>query len=151
MIGKSIRARAPAASSPGVRHVMQAVLQRDTAAEVLLCHALRAGGFRFRTDCRPEPNVRCKADIVFLRAKVCIFVDGCFWHRCPTHFRVPKTNRTWWNEKVQETADRDRRQTRILRRNGWRVMRIWEHELTNAKIPSVVKMIRGKLGTSIRV
>ncbi|MBI3462752.1 MAG: DNA mismatch endonuclease Vsr [Planctomycetes bacterium] len=129
---------------------MQAVLQRDTAAEVRLCRALRAAGLRFRTDCRPEPNVRCKADIVFRREKVCIFIDGCFWHRCSTHFHLPKTNSAWWDEKVQATVDRDRRQTRLLRRNGWTVMRVWEHELTQAKMPSVVTRVRQKLRRSNR-
>src|SRR5947209_7638968 len=107
---KCIRSRAPAASSPAVRRAMQAVKRHDTAAEVLLRRRLYAAGLRFRKEISPEPELRCKADIVFTRQKVCIFIDGCFWHRCPEHFKVPKTNRAWWEQKIQATVDRDGRQ-----------------------------------------
>ncbi len=130
MSGKSIRARAPAASSPSVRRVMQAVWQRDTVPEVALRRALHTLGLRFRKDCRPEPNMRCKSDVVFRRQKLCVFVDGCFWHRCPLHFVLPKTNSAWWNEKVQATVERDLRQMRALRARGWQVVRVWEHEVS---------------------
>jgi DNA mismatch endonuclease (patch repair protein) len=71
----------------------------------------------------------CKADIVFRRAGLCVFVDGCYWHGCPKHFRTPKVNAAWWNEKIADNRSRDRRKTAALRRRGWTVIRIWEHEL----------------------
>jgi DNA mismatch endonuclease (patch repair protein) len=148
MSGKSIRARAPAASSPTIRLVMQAVRQRDTAPEIVLRRALHAYGLRFRKDCRPEENVKCKADVVFPRIKVCVFVDGCFWHRCPLHFQLPKTNSTWWDEKVQATVDRDARQTRLLASRGWTVIRVWEHKIVDGSFANVVARVRALVQTT---
>lgn len=111
---------------------MQANRSRDTNPEIQLRAALHRTGLRFRKDARALARVRCaKADIVFPRAKVCVFVDGCFWHGCPKHFAAPKTNRAWWSEKIADNRLRDRRKTRQLRRAGWTVLRFWEHELLN--------------------
>jgi DNA mismatch endonuclease (patch repair protein) len=123
----SIRARAPTASTPLVRRIMQAVPVRDTAPEVVLRRALFRAGLRFRKDCRPEADYRCKADIVFPRQCVCIFVDGCFWHGCSQHFRCPKANATWWREKIEDNRVRDRTKSSWLRAKGWRVIRVFEH------------------------
>jgi DNA mismatch endonuclease (patch repair protein) len=130
MTGLSIRARAPSASSLKTRHVMQANRSRDTAPEVRLRRLLFASGLRFRKNCRPEPTLRCKADIVFPRPRVCVFIDGCFWHSCPRHFKLPKTNAAWWAEKMHANVQRDGRQTRTLKGRGWCVIRLWEHELS---------------------
>lgn len=111
---------------------MQANRSRDTKPEIQLRAALHRAGLRFRKDVRPLAVGKCaKADIVFSRAKVCIFIDGCFWHGCPRHFAVPKSNRAWWSEKVADNRLRDRRKTRQLRRAGWTVLRFWEHDLLN--------------------
>lgn len=126
----SIRKRAPAACSDAVRRTMQAVGSQDTSPELQLRSALHRLGLRFRKDAKPVPELRCKADVVFRTARVCVFVDGCFWHGCPRHFRVPKTNSIWWKEKIQDNMRRDARQTRALRARGWRVIRFWEHDLT---------------------
>lgn len=142
---KCIRSRAPAASSPNVRRVMQAVLRSDTAAEVLLRRRLHAAGLRFRKEARPEWDVRCAADVVFRRQKVCVFIDGCFWHRCPVHFRLPKTNSAWWEEKIQATVDRDYRQQQILESRGWAVLRFWEHGITPATVDNAVRVVETAL------
>src|SRR4051794_13269539 len=89
---RSIRARAPVASSENVRNVMRAIPSRDTAPEIALRKALHRNGLRFRVDVAPVSELRCKADIVFRSARVCVFVDGCFWHGCPDHFSLPKAN-----------------------------------------------------------
>jgi DNA mismatch endonuclease (patch repair protein) len=138
---KSIRARAPTASSPLVRRVMQANRSSGTRPEVLLSSSLRQAGLRFRNDARPEPRFKCKADLVFRARKVCIFVDGCYWHGCPKHFRTPRTNADWWNEKIDETRRRDRAKRKHLRECGWTVLRIWEHEITPNIVPRLVKKI----------
>lgn len=70
-----------------------------------------------------------KPDFVFKAQKVAVFVDGCFWHSCPEHGRVPKGNRAFWRKKLTANAARDRRVNRELRKSGWRVVRIWEHVL----------------------
>jgi DNA mismatch endonuclease (patch repair protein) len=108
---------------------MRAVARTDTAPEVLFRGALHRAGLRFRKERRPLPGLRCKADVVFPARKVCVFLDGCFWHRCPIHFRLPTANAAWWDEKVQATVDRDRRQTALLEAAGWTVVRVWEHDL----------------------
>src|SRR5438270_4526895 len=97
---KSLRSRAPLASSEHTRRVMQANVGRETDAERLVRSYLHRAGFRFRKDARPVRKLRCAADLVFRRHKICIFVDGCFWHGCPVHFKTPKANRAWWSEKI---------------------------------------------------
>jgi DNA mismatch endonuclease (patch repair protein) len=107
---------------------MQANRSFDTASEALLRSKLHGLGFRFRKHSNVDPAVKCKADIIFRRDRVCVFVDGCYWHGCPKHFQSPKVNRAWWNEKIADNRKRDRRKTAALRKRGWTVIRIWEHE-----------------------
>jgi len=142
---KSIRSRAPAASSSVVRRVMQANVGRETAPERCLRSALQRRGLRFRKDYRPVTDLRCKADIVFVGRRVCVFVDGCFWHGCTEHFEVPKANRAWWQEKVDANIERDVRQTAELSGRGWKVLRFWEHEVAGASLADVVSVIAGTL------
>lgn len=70
-------------------------------------------------------------DFCFPDAKVAVFVDGCFWHGCPKHYKAPKTNKRFWRERVEKNIRRDRRVDRQLRKAGWSIIRIWEHELRN--------------------
>lgn len=142
---KCIRSRAPAASNPAVRRAMQAVKRQDTKAEVLLRRRLHAVGLRFRKEIRPEPGLRCKADIVFPRQRICIFIDGCFWHCCPIHFKPPKKNSAWWKEKIQATVERDGRQRRFLESRGWKVLRFWEHSITPRKVAQVIRLIAANM------
>jgi DNA mismatch endonuclease (patch repair protein) len=125
----SIRNRAPCASSTAVRRAMQAVASENTSPETLLRRALHKSGSRYRVHARPETDLRCRADIVFRSARVCVFVDGCFWHGCPLHFLLPKTHSAWWEEKIQDNRARDERQQEKLRGKGWVVIRFWEHEV----------------------
>lgn len=71
-----------------------------------------------------------KPDFVFSKLKVAVFVDGCFWHACPLHATQPKSNAEFWQAKLARNVARDRLVIRTLRKQGWRVLRIWEHELT---------------------
>jgi len=71
-----------------------------------------------------------KPDFVFPKRKLAVFVDGCFWHGCPIHATQPKQNAEFWREKIARNQARDRLVTRTLRARGWRVIRLWEHELT---------------------
>jgi len=131
MTRRSIRSRAPAASSAFVRRVMTANYGGDLSPEKTLRGALRKAGLRFQQNVRPIDDVRCTADLVFRQRHVCVFVDGCFWHCCPRHFRVPKTNSRWWRGKIQDNKDRDKRQRSLLRSAGWHVIRVWEHQLAD--------------------
>lgn len=73
-------------------------------------------------------GLRCQADLVFAKARVACFVDGCQWHGCEEHFSLPKTNTEWWAEKLAWTKERDGRNNRTLSEAGWTVVRVWEHE-----------------------
>jgi DNA mismatch endonuclease (patch repair protein) len=73
---------------------------------------------------------RVRPDFVFSKLKLAVFVDGCFWHGCPQHSSKPKTNATFWQKKLVANKARDRLVTRVLRKKGWKVLRIWEHDLT---------------------
>lgn len=107
---------------------MAVAARRDTAPEVALRRALHAAGHRFRV-VHPVPgNRRRTIDIAFPRARLAVFVDGCFWHGCPEHGTRPKANSTWWTTKLSTNQARDADTDRLLREAGWHVIRVWEHE-----------------------
>lgn len=121
--------RAPKALSPTTTKRMRATLQRDTPPERALRCELHRLGLRFRTHQNIVPGVRRAVDIVFRRVRVAIFVDGCFWHGCPLHGTLPKkTNRAWWAQKIDDNKRRDLDTNARLKRAGWKVARVWEHE-----------------------
>jgi DNA mismatch endonuclease (patch repair protein) len=110
------------------RRRMKRVRRRDTPGEVAIRKRLWASGLRYRVDVEPVPGMGRRADIVFRRARLAVFVDGCFWHGCPDHGSIPSTNGAWWRMKIQANALRDADTSRRLSSGGWRVIRIWEHE-----------------------
>ncbi|MGQ0466544.1 MAG: very short patch repair endonuclease [Sporichthyaceae bacterium] len=120
--------RGPVPSSESVSRRFQNTPTRDTPAELKLRRLLHAAGLRYRVDYRPVPGIRRKADVVFTKAKVAVFVDGCFWHSCPVHGTWPKANGDWWREKLEGNSARDRDTDARLADAGWTVVRIWEHE-----------------------
>ena len=77
--------------------------------------------------------VKVQPDFIFREARLAIFIDGCFWHCCPLHFRLPEDNRTYWEAKFRSNVARDSRAVRLLRAAGWHVLRVWEHELKDPK------------------
>jgi DNA mismatch endonuclease, patch repair protein len=85
-------------------------------------------------------------DFVFLKQKVAVFVDGCFWHECPTHVSRPSTNRVFWAQKLARNRYRDLLVTRTLKKHGWHVLRIWQHALTRKNEMRCVVRIRRALG-----
>lgn len=138
--------RAPVATSEMVRKRMRAVKRRDTPAELVLRSALHRQGLRFRVNLRPIRRLRRTADIVFIRAKIAVFVDGCFWHGCPIHQSWPRSNGAWWRQKIQATQRRDAETNRLLTAEGWLVVRVWEHEdllSAAARIAVAVEMRSG--------
>lgn len=76
--------------------------------------------------------MRRRADLVFPRKQVAVYVDGCFWHGCPVHGTWPKNNAEWWRQKIQGNQARDRDTDRQLRDAGWTIVRVWEHEAAGA-------------------
>lgn len=102
--------------------------RRDTAPEVAVRRILHAGGLRYRVNA-PVPGMpRRTIDIVFPKAKVAVFLDGCFWHGCPQHATSPKANAEWWRTKLDKNMARDAETTEHLTHEGWTVLRFWEHE-----------------------
>jgi len=91
---------------------------------------LRGPNIRAAQQRRPTKPFRVRPDFVFLKPRVAVFVDGCFWHGCPKHATQPANNRAFWKNKLARNKVRDRFVTRTLRAQGWRVLRIWEHELS---------------------
>jgi DNA mismatch endonuclease, patch repair protein len=107
---------------------MQRQKRRDTEAELAVRRLVHAAGLRYRVDLSPLPGMRRRADLVFTRVKVAVFVDGCFWHGCPVHGTLPKVNAEWWGEKIATNRWRDEDTDRRLVDAGWAVVRVWEHE-----------------------
>ena len=83
----------------------------------------------------PSRRISVRPDFIFRANKVAVFVDGCFWHGCPQHAKMPVAIASFWTKKLTGNMRRDQRATRALQAAGWTVVRIWEHELTN---PTVV-------------
>ncbi|MFV9458190.1 very short patch repair endonuclease [Rhodococcus sp. NM-2] len=116
------------ATDPATSARMRAQRRRDTAPELALRRELHRRGVRYYVDRAPMKGVRRRADLVFPRRKVAVYVDGCFWHSCPQHATFPKNNAQWWAEKLAGNVTRDRDTDTRLTDAGWTVVRVWEHE-----------------------
>jgi DNA mismatch endonuclease, patch repair protein len=101
---------------------------RDNPLEKELRSALFREGLRFRVHYRIPGAGRRSIDVAFVRDRVAVFVDGCFWHGCPRHATWPMRNAAFWREKIEKNRERDRQTEVLLATAGWRVIRIWEHE-----------------------
>lgn len=119
----------PHPTSAAVSERMRANPRRDTRPEVALRAELHRLGLRFRKDLPLRlPDRVVRPDIVFTRARLAVFVDGCFWHRCPEHGNVPRANSEYWGPKLERNVARDRLVDEALAAAGWTVLRVWEHE-----------------------
>ncbi len=127
---------------------------KDTEiALILLFRQNKITGWRRQiqiiTSPRPSPQrgegVRVRPDFIFPKLKLAVFVDGCFWHCCPKHSNVPVGNRAFWERKLRSNRARDLLVTRTLRARGWRVMRIWEHELARKNRARLLRRIQRAL------
>lgn len=105
---------------------MSRIRSANTKPELQLRRRLFALGLRFRTTLK----LPGKPDIVFTRAKLAVFVDGCFWHGCPKHGTRPKSNTGYWDAKLERNRERDTAVNAILAADGWRVLRFWEHQIS---------------------
>lgn len=108
---------------------MRAVRSRDTKPETEVRRMLHARGFRFRVNLRLKlEGGAVRPDIVFPTEKIAVFIDGCYWHACPEHGSRPQHNRQFWDEKFARNKQRDLDNNQLLTKNGWKVLRYWEHE-----------------------
>jgi DNA mismatch endonuclease (patch repair protein) len=119
--------------------MMAAVRGKNTRLELRLRGELWQRGFRYRVD-----YGKARIDIAFPRQKVAVFLDSCFWHSCPIHGTLPKSNTDYWIPKLKANAERDTKCKKLLEEEGWVVVRIWEHELDD--LDSVVSRISSALG-----
>lgn len=118
----------PIASSDDALRRMTRQGRRDTRPELMLRRELWRRGLRYRVDARPIASMRRRADLLFVGARVAVFVDGCFWHSCPEHGTAPRANAEWWKLKLTANVRRDRDTDRRLVEAGWTSLRVWEHE-----------------------
>ncbi|MFI6375769.1 very short patch repair endonuclease [Streptomyces sp. NPDC050546] len=119
----------PTPPTPGRSRNMAAIKRRDTKPERTIRSLLHAAGKRYRVDYRLQlEGARPRPDIAFTRARVAVFVDGCFWHCCPEHGRQPGVNGGYWGPKLERNVARDRAADVALAAAGWSVVRVWEHE-----------------------
>ena len=125
MPGSRDKVDAPTPSSAAVSAQMRRMPRRDSTGEVRLRSELHHLGLRFRKHLRRLPGT---PDVVFTRARIAVFFDGCFWHCCPDHGVLPKSNRVWWKAKLDGNIARDRRNDEALVELGWLPVRVWEHE-----------------------
>jgi DNA mismatch endonuclease (patch repair protein) len=121
--------------------------RRDTYPERRLRSELHRLGLRFRVDhaLAPAGGRPIRPDVVFTRARIAVFVDGCFWHRCPTHGVKPRTNAPYWNAKLDRNVARDARHNRTLKDAGWEVIRVWEHEDSALAAKMIASRVTPKL------
>ncbi len=120
---------------------MQANRGRDTVPELAVRRLLHAAGLRYRIDFAPLGGRR-RADIVFTRKRIAVFIDGCYWHGCPEHATYPKRNSDYWLPKLARNIERDRETDDLLRGAGWTVLRYWEHEAPRAIADAIVVTVR---------
>lgn len=136
------------ASSPGVRQSMVGNKSRDTKPELMVRRYLHASGLRYRVHARPIKEWNRRADIVFSKAKVAVFVNGCFWHGCAKHYIEPKTNVDYWFPKIARNVERDAETFARLRSEKWLVIVIWEHEDLEARAAKAVLRIKKRIHSS---
>jgi DNA mismatch endonuclease Vsr len=137
------RAGVPEASSELIRQRMRTTKRRDTKPELLLRSELDRLGLRYVVD-HPVDGTRRRADIVFKGARVAVYVDGCYWHGCPSHGTMPKSNGQWWKDKLDSNRSRDADTDARLTEGGWTVMRFWEHEDAAESAVAIQKVVRSR-------
>ena len=120
---------------------MQRNRGRDTSPELAVRQLLHAAGLRYRVDFAPLGGRR-RADIVFTRKRIAVYIDGCFWHGCPIHATRPKANADYWGPKLDRNIERDLETTASLELAGWAVLRFWEHQASAAVAEAISKAVR---------
>jgi DNA mismatch endonuclease (patch repair protein) len=120
----------PVPTSRAVSRVMRANRKHDTGPERALRSAMHRLGLRYRLR-KPvvTPRIRVMPDATFSGTRVAVFVDGCWWHRCPAHANTPRSNAAYWVPKLARNVERDRIVDVLLVEGGWHVIRLWEHEV----------------------
>jgi DNA mismatch endonuclease, patch repair protein len=136
----------PQPTSSAVSAAMRGNRSLDSKPELALRSLLHRAGYRFRkhrvilTD-----DLRVRPDLVFVQQRVAIFVDGCFWHGCPQHGRKPRVNEAYWTPKLERNQVRDKRVDAALQKDGWAVIRIWEHDPPAVALRKVGRVLERRI------
>ena len=118
--------------------IMSKVRNKDSKIEILLRKELWKNGFRYRKN---SAKYFGKPDIVLPKHKTVIFVDSCFWHGCKKHGSMPQTRREFWENKISRNKARDKEVSRFYKKEGWNIIRIWEHNLSHKFEPTIANII----------
>ena len=144
----------PNPSSTRVTKAMRSNRRADTNPELLVRSALHRLGYRFRKDYLVDLKTRqVRVDIAFPREGLAVFVDGCYWHQCPEHRSIPRTNRDYWEPKLRRNMERDVKTSKVLRQAGWKVLRIWEHvppEDAADTIAGIVERLQARMASAVQ-
>lgn len=104
-------------------HNMSKIKSTNTGPEIKIKKVMKTLGFSY------QPKLYGHPDFADKKRKIIVFIDGCFWHKCPKHYIAPKSNLEFWKKKIKRNVKRDRAVTKKLRNEGWIVLRIWEHQI----------------------
>ncbi|ROU01352.1 very short patch repair endonuclease [Marinobacter sp. R17] len=119
-------------------YCMSQIKGKNTSPEMALRKQLWRMGYRYRL----KSKLPGKPDLVFAKHKVVVFVDGCFWHKCPDHFVQPKKRAIFWQSKIDANVERDHKNSETLESQGWQVIRIWEHEIKSSLEDSIARVVQ---------
>lgn len=134
----------PPPTSTATAKAMRGNIRTGTLLERRVRSQLHRSGLRFRKDYRIDTgDLRVRVDIAFVSKRIVVFLDGCYWHACAEHLRRPKSNDEYWTAKLNRNVMRDRAVRRALQREGWRVLRFWEHEDTHTIVEAVREAVNG--------
>jgi len=131
--------------------IMRSIKSEDTKFENAFYSVLISNGINGLI--KHPKNIFGKPDFIHNQAKIAIFLDSCFWHGCPEHCRVPHSNVEYWKKKIDKNKKRDKLVSETLRKEGWAVLRIWEHSLSDEKkvltwVEKIKDLIQERLPTS---
>jgi len=117
---------------------MRNIRSKGTRPELKVARELKRRRIYFSSHSKTVPG---KPDIIFRRKKIAVFIDSDFWHGNPGYFKMPKSNTRYWKAKIEGNRCRDRQVNAVLRKSGWKIIRIWEHNLNNNLSRSVLRII----------
>ena len=138
----------PEPATQAASRVGRANRRTSTKPELALRSALHRRGLRFRKDhLLRVGGLRVRPDVVFTRWKIAVFLDGCFWHGCPNHFRTPARNADYWAPKLRANVDRDQRVDEALSDEGWTVVRVWEHDDVESAADRIRRLVDNRRST----
>lgn len=125
--------------------IMRGNPSRDTRPEKEIRSLLHRRGLRFRKDYRARAaDIKVRIDIVFTKRRLAVFIDGCFWHQCPQHGTMPKSNIDYWRPKLAGNVRRDFAVTKALESEGWTVLRFWEHVPPDEVADAIARMVSSR-------